>query len=190
MSNTEKKNEVNEKVNVIQEHNSTSSYVKISDLTIKDIKSFSTAKAVFVPKVTKLSKSYTYEVTLNPRGLIINSLGDTQKYRENISLDEFNNIRIFNNKLDPYYLNHQFESIVFYRLVKGLKADGTRFYSIQYWLSPNGRCHTHFFSETEVQLMKALIQYYNEKFVFIEKPLEVVEEETLNNSNDINDDIL
>ena len=190
MTNTEKKNEVLEKTNVKKEHVETSSYVKISDLSVNDIKSFNVASAIFVPKVTKLSKSYTYEVTLNARGLIINSLGDSQKYRENISLDEFNNVRLSLGKLDPYFLNHQFEGNVYYRLVKGFKADGSRYYSIQYWLSPLSRCHTHFFSETEVKFMKVLIQVYGEKFNFIEKPVDIIEDEKENNVTDLDLDIL
>lgn len=190
MNNTEKKNEVLEKSNVKKEQDLTSSYVKISELTVNDIKSFSTATAVFVPKVTKLSKSFTYEVTLNSKGLIINSLGDSQKYRENISLDEFNMVRLSLGKLDPYFLNHQFEGVVYYRLVKGYKQDNSRYYSMQYWLSPLGRCHTHFFSETEVKLMKVLIQVYGEKFSFIEKPVDIVENEKENNVTDLETDIL
>ena len=190
MSN-EKKTEVKnvEKVET-KETTTTSSYVQIKDLSIEDIKSFPTASAVFVPRINKLSKSYTYELTLNSRGLIINSLADQQKVRENISLDEFNEIRLSLGKLDPYFLSHQFEGNVYYRLVKGVKQDESKYYCIQFWLTPNSKCHIHFFSQTEIKFMKVLMAYYGEKFNFIEKPKDITEEEENSNSSDFDNDIL
>lgn len=178
------------KVDPVAETNvKTSSYVTISDLTMEQIKTFNSVKGLFIPKVSKYSKSYTYEFTLNEYGLIINSLGNNGRDRENITLDEFNAIRLYNNKLDLYFLSHEFEGPIFYRLVKGEKQDGSRYYSVQYWLVPNGKCHTHFFSGTEVALMKALQKKGLAKFTFIEKPKDITEEENTSNLED-KDDIL
>ena len=57
----------------------------------------------------------------------INDVKDKSVNRENISLDEFNLIRMTNGKLDPYTLNHSFEGPIFYRLVKGEKQDKTKY---------------------------------------------------------------
>ena len=186
MENKEKKNDVIAKEKEVV----ASSYVKISELTSNDIKELSKVKGLFLPRITKTSKSYTYEFTLHENGIIINSLGDTQKYRENISLDEFNQIRLANGKTDGFYLIHQFEGNIYYRLVKGIKQDGTKYYSVQYWLAPNGRCHTHFFSQTELTLMVSIKKANKGNFNFIEKPVDVIEDEVSNTSNDLDLDIL
>ena len=190
MNNTEKKNEVLEKSNVKKEQDLTSSYVKISDLTSDEIKGFQKGKGSFIPKVSKLSGSYTYQFVLHPNGLIINDVKDKSVNRENISLDEFNLIRMTNGKLDPYTLNHSFEGPIYYRLVKGEKQDKTKYYCVQYWLSPFGNCHIHYFSQTEIKMMKLLKQTMKADFTFIEKPSSIEEDETVNNQLTNDDDIL
>ena len=168
----------------------TSSYVRISDLTKEQIKSFNCVKGLFVPKVSKFSKSYTYEFSLHENGLIINPLGNNGRDRENISLDEFNAVRLYNKKLDLYFLTHEFEGPIYYRLVKGEKQDGSLYYSVQYWLVPGGKCHTHFFSGTEISFMKGLQKLGLAKFNFILKPKDIDEEENSNNLDNLDEDIL
>ena len=73
MEKQEKKTEVKNVEKVEKETTSiTSSYVKINDLTASDIKELSKVKGLFLPRITKSSKSYTYEFTLHENGIIIN----------------------------------------------------------------------------------------------------------------------
>ena len=191
MEKQEKKSEVKNVEKVEKETTTTaSSYVAIGDLTASEIRNLCKVKCSFIPRITKTSKSYTYEFTLHENGLIINSLGDTSKYRENISLDEFNQVRLANGKTDGYFLLHQFEANIYYRLVKGYKQDGEKYYSVQFWLAPNGRCHTHFFSQTELALMVSIKKANRGNFKFIEKPKDLIEDEVSNTSNDLDLDIL
>ena len=187
MEKQEKKSEVKQSE---KEVTVTSSYVKISDLGISDIRSFNKGTAIIIPKIGKTSKSYTYEFTLHKNGLIINPLGDNARNRENLSLDEFNLIRLNLGKFDSYFLNHSFETNCYYRLVKGEQEDGSKYYSVQYWLTPNGRCHTHFFSQTELSLMVSLKKAGKANFIFIEKPKDIVEDEIINIENNNDLDIL
>lgn len=191
MEKQEKKTEVKNVEKVEKETTSTtSSYVKINDLTASEIKKLSKVNGLFLPRVGKTTKSYTYEFILHENGLIINSLGDTQKYRENISLDEYNQVRLANGKTDGYFLSHQFEAPIYYRLVKGVKQNNEKYYSVQYWLAPNGQCHTHFFSQTELALMVSIKKANKGNFKFIEKPKDIDEDEVSNTSNELDLDIL
>ena len=167
----------------------TSSYVKIKDLTVKDIKKLSKAPVVFVAKQTKNSRTFTFEIRLHPDGLLINCLGD--KVRINLTLSEYNEIRLYYNKTSSYYLDHPIENCeVPYRLVKGYKENGERYYSVQYWLTPNGKCRTYFFNGSELQFMVSFKKAGKADFKFIEKPKDLIEEETSDINEELDLDIL
>lgn len=183
MENKEKKNDVIAKEKEVV----ASSYIPINGLTREQIKGLSKVRSLFVPRVSKNSKSYTYEFPLHENGLIINSLGNNGRDRENISLDEFNAVRIYNNKFDSMFLKQKFEGPIFYRLVKGKKDDGSLYYSCQYWLSPDTKCHVHFFSGTEVSWMKGLVQKGYAKFNFIMKPEGIDDNLEYDKSYDLDD---
>ena len=71
-----------------------------------------------------------------------------------------------------------------------IEQDGEKYYSVQFWLAPNGRCHTHFFSQTELALMVSIKKANRGNFKFIEKPKDLIEDEVSNTSNDLDLDIL
>lgn len=188
MENNQKKNEVNKaekKENIVNEqlNEATSSYVKISELTKEQILKLNKCEVIFVPRRSKSTNSFTYQLDLFPKVISINDLGDLSKNRVNLSLSEFNAARLFNKKTEEKYLKDRFIGTAFYRLVKGFKEDNKPYFSVQYWLSPYTDVHVHFFDPIELIYLSGLKKLGKLDINFILKPAEAENEKFEFNSD-------